>query len=170
VARGITLSISTGVVAQKQLDLKVTMDALLITRASVSRRALIAGIATVLSAPTAFAASKRGDISLIMVDDPNCSYCRKFEAEIGGRYPKMAQGRFAPLFKVRRKSPELAQFNPVIYTPTFLLIRGTDEVGRITGYPGADYFFAELDPLLAKAGFMPGLSQPSASTRPQRGI
>jgi hypothetical protein len=147
------------------------MDASQLAADLLSRRSLLIASMAVIVAPSAFAASKRPDISLIMVDDPNCSYCRKFEAEIGGRYPKMAQGRFAPLFKVRRKSPELARFNPVIYTPTFLVIRGTEELGRITGYPGAEYFFSELDPLLAKAGFMPGLSPPpSAGTRAQRGI
>ena len=92
-----------------------------------------------------------------MVADPDCRYCRTFEAEIGPRYPGTAEGRFAPLFKVRRKSRELSSFNPVISTPTFLLVRGTEEVGRITGYHGAGFFFAELDQVLAKVGFVPGL-------------
>ena len=124
----------------------------------LSRRAVVAGgIAGGLAVWIGPASAATG-ITLIMVDDPNCSYCRKFEAEIGPRYPKTAEGRFAPLFKIRRKSRELSAFNPVIYTPTFLLVRGTEEVGRIIGYPGADYFFPELDQLLAKVGFAPGIS------------
>jgi hypothetical protein len=124
----------------------------------LTRRALLAaGGCALITFPRATNAAGSG-ITLIMVDDPNCKYCRKFEAEIGGRYPKTEEGRFAPLFKVRRKSRELAGFDPIIYTPTFLLVRGTTEAGRITGYPGAQYFFPELGALLAKVGFMPGLS------------
>lgn len=104
------------------------------------------------------------NLTLIMVDEPGCRYCRKFDAEIGGRYPKTAEGRFAPLVKVRRKAPELARFNPVIYTPTFILARRGEELGRITGYPGPHYFFSELDALLAPAGFAPGLTTGSSAT------
>ena len=129
-----------------------------------SRRAVIAGgIAGAVSLWIRPALAATG-ITLIMVDDPNCGYCRKFEAEIGPRYPRTAEGRFAPLFKIRRKSRELSAFNPVIYTPTFLLVRGTEEVGRIIGYPGADYFFPELDQLLAKAGYAPGLTEGPSRT------
>ena len=132
------------------------------TMAALSRRALLAGGAALLACPAA--ATAAFEITLIMVDDPNCGYCRKFEAEIGGRYPKTAEGRFAPLYKVRRKSRELAGFDPVIYTPTFLLVRGTSEIGRITGYPGARNFFPELDVLLSKAGYMPGLQTAPSRT------
>ena len=127
---------------------------------SLTRRSVLTGAAAVLARP----AQAAGDgLTLIMVDEPGCSYCRKFDAEIGGRYPKTAEGRFAPLVKVRRKSPQLAGFNPVIYTPTFILTRRGEELGRITGYPGPVSFFSELDQLLAKVGFAPGLgSGPSA--------
>lgn len=137
-----------------------TSDSKMTSNYLLSRRALLA-VAAALIAPPVQAA---GDgLTLIMVDEPGCSYCRKFDAEIGGRYPKSAEGRFAPLVKVRRKSPQLAGFNPVIYTPTFILTRRGEELGRITGYPGPMYFFSELDQLLAKAGFAPGPgSGPSA--------
>jgi hypothetical protein len=86
--------------------------------------------------------------TLIMVDDPGCSYCRKFEAEIGPGYPRTPHGRIAPLLKIRRGSPELQAFGTTNYTPTFILVRGQREVGRITGYPGAEYFYEELASLL----------------------
>jgi hypothetical protein len=126
-----------------------------------SRRALLAGGALLWATPGA--AADPSALKLLMVDEPGCRYCRLFDAEIGGRYPKTAEGRFAPLVKVRRKSPELAGLNPVIYTPTFILVRRREELGRITGYPGQTYFFPELDQLLAQAGFAPGISSsPSA--------
>ncbi len=110
-------------------------------------------------------ASAQPDLRLIMVDEPGCRYCRLFDAEVGGGYSRTAQGRFAPLVRVRRKSPDLKAYNPVIYTPTFLLVRRAEELGRLTGYPGAEYFYSELDELLAKVGFAPGLSMPDKATR-----
>jgi thioredoxin-related protein len=88
-----------------------------------------------------------------MVDDPNCRYCRLFDKEIGGLYPKTDEGRYAPLVRVRRKSPELKGLNPVIYTPTFVLVRNGEELGRIIGYPGPEFFFSELRVLLGRTGF-----------------
>lgn len=135
-------------------------------RFSVSRRAVLTGLTAAVGVPCAWmrveAAGSTG-LSLIMVDEPGCVYCRKWEAEIGGGYARSAQGRFAPLVKVRRKSRELSGFNPVIYTPTFILVRRGEELGRITGYPGRQYFYSELDLLLAAAGFAPGLTPPAAA-------
>ena len=129
----------------------------------LSRRSVLTGFAALATAPLEAAASER--VGLIMVDEPGCRYCRKFDAEIGGGYHRTAQGRFAPLVKVRRKARELSGFNPVIYTPTFILVRRGEELGRITGYPGPEYFYPELDTLLAKAGFAPGLSPAPSATR-----
>jgi thioredoxin-related protein len=114
------------------------------------RTALAVALAVCFGPSRAFASS---GVKLIMVDDPNCRYCRQFDAEIGGRYAKTDEGRFAPLVRVRRKSPELKGLNPVIYTPTFLLVRNGEELGRITGYPGPEYFFSELRELLGRTSF-----------------
>ncbi len=75
----------------------------------------------------------------------------------GLRYSKSAEGRFAPLKRVRRGAPEIRGFNPVVYTPTFIVVRSGEEIGRITGYPGQDYFWSELTPILATAGFVPSI-------------
>jgi hypothetical protein len=90
---------------------------------------------------------------LVMVEEVGCRFCRKWDADIGGIYPQSPEGQFAPLKRVRRGAPELAVFLPVIYTPTFILVREKKELGRITGYPGQDYFWEELAPILAGAGF-----------------
>ncbi len=71
--------------------------------------------------------------------------------------PKAAEGRFAPLKRVRRGAPEIRGFNPVVYTPTFIVVRSGEEIGRITGYPGQDYFWSELTPILSAAGFASSL-------------
>lgn len=96
-------------------------------------------------------------IRLIMVEEKGCRFCKKWDAEIGPAYAKSAEGRFAPLKRVRRGAPEIRGLNPVVYTPTFIVVRRGEEIGRITGYPGQDYFWSELAPILAAAGFAPSL-------------
>jgi len=132
----------------------------------INRRTLLTGTAALLAAGVAGGPSVAagGGLTLIMVDEPGCQYCRKFDAEIGRGYPRTAEGRFAPLVRVRRKSPELARLNPVIYTPTFILTRRGEELGRITGYPGAEYFYAELEELLSKAGYARGVTGGPSAT------
>ena len=39
--------------------------------------------------------------------------------------------------------------NP-IYTPTFVLVNNGEEVGRILGYPGEDFFWGLLDRMIDK--------------------
>ncbi len=92
-----------------------------------------------------------------MVEEPGCRFCRQWDTEIGGAYRKTAEGRFAPLKRVRREDPDVKGLAPIVYTPTFVVMRSGEELGRITGYPGADYFYEELRPILAAAGFFPGL-------------
>jgi hypothetical protein len=90
-----------------------------------------------------------------MVDDPACHYCRLWHREVGRGYPKTAEGKAAPLKRVGRDAKILANFAPVVYTPTFILARGGQEVGRITGYPGQFYFWEELAQLMSSVGLRP---------------
>jgi hypothetical protein len=94
-----------------------------------------------------------GQTTLLMVDDINCSYCRKWEREVGVGYGKSVEGRFAPLTKVRRGDPRLQGITSLAYTPTFILFVNGREAGRIVGYPGADFFWAELDQMIKRGGF-----------------
>ncbi|MCC7252014.1 thioredoxin [Hyphomicrobium sp.] len=96
-------------------------------------------------------------VRLIMVEEVACRFCRQWSAEIEPGYGKTAEGRFAPLTRVLRGDPEVRNLAPITYTPTFIVMQGSDELGRITGYPGADYFYVELRVILAAAGFFPGL-------------
>ncbi len=102
-------------------------------------------------------ATAAAGVRLIMVEEPGCRFCRKWDAEIAPGYRKSAEGRFAPLRRVRRGDPELKGLAPIVFTPTFVVIRSGEELGRITGYPGADYFYPELRPILSAAGFFPSL-------------
>ena len=95
-------------------------------------------------------------VRLVMVEAAGCRFCAQWHAEIGPTYPNSEEGKFAPLKRVAREAPELTALKPVIYTPTFIVMRGTHEVGRIAGYPGQHYFWDELRPLLELTGFPAG--------------
>jgi hypothetical protein len=121
----------------------------------------VAGVAATGPVPGGAAAQETGQTvvparaegtALIMVDDPACGYCIRWNKEVGRGYGRTAEGRAAPLRRVGRDSRALADFAPVIYTPTFILVRGGREVGRITGYPGQLYFWEELSNLMSSAG------------------
>jgi thioredoxin-related protein len=118
------------------------------------RRSVIGGLITfaapgILSRPVSAAATH----SLIMVEDDGCVYCVRWHKEVGDAYANSAEGRFAPLDRRRIKDSDIAFLRNLRYTPTFVLVRGDEEIGRITGYPGADFFWQLLAELMAKAGF-----------------
>lgn len=91
---------------------------------------------------------------LLLVGTAGCPWCARWDREIGPIYPRTDEGRRAPLRRVeiRGFSEALALREPLRYTPTFLLVRNGGEVGRITGYQGADAFWGLLDVLLAQLG------------------
>jgi hypothetical protein len=96
-----------------------------------------------------------GRTTLVMVDAIDCGYCRKWEREVGVGYPKSDEGRTAPLTKIRRGDARLKAFSGLAYTPTFILVVNGQERGRIVGYPGADFFWAELDRLIKRGPMTP---------------
>lgn len=98
---------------------------------------------------------------LIMVESPGCYYCIEWKKVIGPIYPKTEAGQFAPLVMVDKS--DSAPFDggyssPVVFTPTFVLVDDGQEIGRIQGYPGEDFFWALLEQMLEeKTEFkMPG--------------
>ncbi len=107
-----------------------------------------------------------GRTTLLMVDAINCGYCRKWEREVGVGYPKSDEGRYAPLTKIRRGDPRLQGITSLAYTPTFVLFVDGRESGRIVGYPGADFFWAELEQLVQRGGFIPPTSDQRADLTP----
>ena len=107
-----------------------------------------------MASPTA--AGNRSAVTLIMVDDPACRFCQKWNEAVGAGYAKSPEGEAAPLKRVPREAPELHGLAPVIYTPTFIVMDGGREVGRISGYSGASYFYADLRDILTRAGHLRG--------------
>lgn len=94
---------------------------------------------------------KSSPIELIMVDDPACRFCQKWNDAVGRGYAKSPEGQAAPLKRVPRGAPELEGLAPVIYTPTFIVMNGGNELGRISGYSGPSYFYDDLRSILRRA-------------------
>lgn len=91
---------------------------------------------------------------LMMAEEPGCHWCAAWNEEIADIYPKTAEGRAAPLerFDVRQTAPENVTFKTdVLFTPTFILVQNGEEVGRIEGYPGEDFFWGLLAKLFEQA-------------------
>lgn len=89
---------------------------------------------------------------LLMFTRDGCSWCVRFEREIGPIYPRTEEGRQAPLRRITLESGGIALpglKERVFATPTFVLIEDGREVGRITGYSGDDAFWGLLGKMLA---------------------
>jgi hypothetical protein len=88
---------------------------------------------------------------LLMFEDPTCSWCRRWHAEIGPSYPRSPEGQQAPLRRLHirdQATAGIALTSPIRATPTFVLIEDGQEIGRIVGYPGADFFYPRVGELL----------------------
>lgn len=90
---------------------------------------------------------------LLMFDDPACVWCRRWTAEVGPGYPRSPEGRQAPLRRIHIRDQGkagVALTQRITSTPTFVLVEDKQEVGRIAGYPGSDFFYPMLDELLRR--------------------
>ncbi len=90
---------------------------------------------------------------LVMFESAYCEWCERWHEEIGPIYPKTPEARIAPLRRVdvdEPRPPDLAFVKGIRYTPTFVLVENGREIGRITGYPGEDFFWPLLAELLAR--------------------
>ncbi len=115
-------------------------------------RKLTMGALMLLAGFLANAAGARAT-ELLMFDDPDCVWCRRWTAEIGPGYSRSPEGQQAPLRRVYIRDQSkagVALARPVNATPTFVLVDEGQEVGRIPGYSGRDFFYPMLDELLRK--------------------
>lgn len=86
-----------------------------------------------------------------MVEEKGCAYCAKFNREISEAYPKTTEGKTAPLRRIdlhQRWPDTLSHIKPPKYTPTFILMHNNEEVGRLVGYNGDEYFWFLLGELM----------------------
>jgi len=116
----------------------------------IMRRSMLA--ATLLLAT--LAAPALADLRLVMVEEAGCAWCARWHAEIGPIYPKSTEGAAAPLLQVDihdARDSGITFHKRLSYTPTFVLIRDDAEIGRLEGYPGADFFWPIVADMIATA-------------------
>lgn len=90
---------------------------------------------------------------MIMFEQAGCVWCKRFNEEIAPAWPKTEQGKRAPLRRVDIHQPlpaDLAGVTVERFTPTFVLMEDGQEIARIRGYPGDQFFWALVDDMLAK--------------------
>ena len=84
---------------------------------------------------------------LVMVEEPGCIYCMRWNSEVGPIYPKTPEGKAAPLRRVdlsQQLPTDLSFQSRPVFTPTFVLMRDGQEVSRIEGYMGDNLFWGML--------------------------
>ena len=85
----------------------------------------------------------------VMIGDPGCPHCARFEREAAPGYRASEDGQLAPLVRRNRHDADVAFIPRVVYSPTFvMLIRGR-EIGRIVGYGGVDLFWMQVAGLMS---------------------
>lgn len=107
--------------------------------------------ATAFAAGAMLIASPGQAAELVMVERPGCHYCIEWKRVIGPVYPKTDAGEYAPLkvVDISEDAPFAGGYDqPIVYTPTFVIVDNGKEVGRILGYTGEDFFWPILEKLL----------------------
>lgn len=103
--------------------------------------------AAVLSLSTAAASAAE----LVMLEQAGCVWCQRWHAEIGPAYPRTEEGKAAPLRTVDIDQPlpeDLAHMTVDRFTPTFVLMEDGEEIGRMRGYVGDEFFWVLLNEML----------------------
>lgn len=134
-----------GIVLAKIPAIKSDMTYL---RTQVTRWFYVLGVFAGLASPSAHAAE------LIMFESETCTWCQKWIEEIGPIYPKTSEGKCAPLRTVDlgdSRDGGLTEIGPVVFTPTFVVAENGQEIGRLVGYAGEDFFWYLLSEQLDKA-------------------
>ena len=91
------------------------------------KTAVLAFLVLVAAVPAAGAAE------LLMLEQPGCAWCARFNAEIAPAWPKTEEGRRAPLRRVDITEPwpdDLKHVARERFTPTFVLMEDGKEIGR----------------------------------------
>jgi thioredoxin-related protein len=92
---------------------------------------------------------------LLMFERDGCIWCQRWNQAVGPVYDKTEAAARLPLRRInvdRQASLGLTLASKVVYTPTFIVVDGGHEVGRITGYINDDAFWGLLDSLVDRLG------------------
>ena len=95
---------------------------------------------------------------LVMFETEGCIWCKKWHEDVGSVYSRTDEGKIAPLRQIQMIEDFQGQLKlkaPVTVSPTFVLVAENNEVGRIIGYPGDEFFWFLLSELLEKYRSLP---------------
>jgi thioredoxin-related protein len=111
-------------------------------------RILIIMLAAAIALPLAQASAAE----LLMYRRDGCPYCAAWDREVGPGYNNSQFGKVAPvrMVDVHSARPQIALKSPIIYTPTFVLVDDTREIGRIEGYSSNDFFYGTIARLIGQ--------------------
>jgi hypothetical protein len=100
-------------------------------------------------------------MELVMFRQAGCPWCAAWDREVGPIYPKTEFGRRVPVrfVDLGRARDTAGLKSPVRFTPTFVVLEGGREIGRIEGYPGQDFFWGLLENLVPKPAATDGVTQ-----------
>jgi thioredoxin-related protein len=90
---------------------------------------------------------------LVMFQQGGCVWCARWDREVGPVYDKTTEAKLLPLRRVdisQQTATGVILAARVIYTPTFVVVEGGREIGRITGFINDEAFWGLLDALAAK--------------------
>lgn len=105
--------------------------------------------------------SLAGASELLMFERRGCIWCARWDREVAPIYGKSDEAQRLPLRRIdldHTRKPDVTLKEPVIYTPTFVVVDDGREVGRITGYIDDASFWGLLDT------FVPKLTSPARAT------
>ena len=100
-----------------------------------------------------FTASQPRAAELLMFEEEWCHWCEQWNEDVGVVYHKTEEGKRAPLRRldIHGAFPDDIELaTRPQFTPTFVLVEDGQEIGRIEGYPGEDFFWGLLGILLEK--------------------
>ena len=90
---------------------------------------------------------------LLYFFSPSCGYCKAFDEEVAGIYPKTEAGRKAPLKRVEVDPDSFKPLEPDVAfdpgtVPVFVLVEDGREIARLNGYSGDELFWMSMQRIL----------------------
>jgi len=121
-------------------------------RTSLARAAkVLLVVLTVIMAPSGV--SRAFAAEMVMFESASCTWCEAWNADVGVIYDKTPESKVLPLRRVDVddvRPGDLEHLGGIVFTPTFVVLEGGAEIGRITGYPGEDFFWQLLGEIVKK--------------------
>lgn len=99
------------------------------------------------------------EFRLLMIEQVGCYVCAAFNRDVAPAYEASPEGQIAPLIHADLRGPlpeGVTLTTRPFVTPTFVLLTPDGrEVGRLTGFPGEDFFWPYVNEMFEAARAAP---------------